>query len=100
MKPRFHHDCKKCIFLGQLNGADAYCCPSDRGNSYILRTGNEDMYASSKDFQQRFYDRHVKEVGYFGTDWEPGEIEMDRLRSILVKVLRGTIASLMVNPVK
>jgi hypothetical protein len=37
-KPKFKHDCDKCIFLGHYDGADLYQCNDTSG---IARYGNK-----------------------------------------------------------
>ena len=46
-KPRFEHDCSKCIFLGQTTDADLWYCP---GNTLIARHGSEGDYFSGFPF--------------------------------------------------
>jgi len=48
MKPRFQHDCDKCIFLGHFNEHDVYFCPKSNGGSLLARYGDDGPdYASS-----------------------------------------------------
>ena len=35
--PRFDHDCDRCVFLGDINGQDAYVCPQGGYPTIVLR---------------------------------------------------------------
>ena len=39
MKPKFDHDCTKCVFLGHWEDADLYACPSQ--NTVIARFSSD-----------------------------------------------------------
>lgn len=48
MKPRFTHDCTRCVFTGADAEYDFYFCPGSLGGSIIARFGNDGPeYASS-----------------------------------------------------
>lgn len=56
MKPRFYHDCTKCIFLGEIVGGDAYYCVGDRHTTYIIRFSDDGPdYVSVGDFSNGVY---------------------------------------------
>lgn len=41
-KPKFRHDCKECIHLGEFQGQDLYVCYQDcLGPTVIARHGNK-----------------------------------------------------------
>ena len=51
VKPKFKHDCNKCVFLGNFNGADLYYCGQDGSiPTVIARTGRDSRYQSGMVF--------------------------------------------------
>ena len=50
---RYQHDCDKCVFLGEFNQYDLYCCPeresSACGPTMLARYGNEGFEYTSCD---------------------------------------------------
>ena len=46
-KPKFKHDCDKCLFLGHYRGYDCYICPNKDNGTLVARNGNDGtQYAS------------------------------------------------------
>lgn len=40
--PKYIHDCKNCIYIGNIDNKDAYICPYSLGGAtLILRYGDE-----------------------------------------------------------
>lgn len=37
MKPRYTHDCSRCVFLGQLQEFDIYACPQGGHPTIVAR---------------------------------------------------------------
>ncbi|KKN39832.1 hypothetical protein LCGC14_0739440 [marine sediment metagenome] len=55
MIPKYKHDCKDCIFLGNYNNHDLYSCWSGSSPTVVARYGNEGSdYHSGLIFRVRY----------------------------------------------
>ena len=95
-KARYPHDCKHCIYIGQINSLDAYYCPDNmHGTCYVLRSGKRGHeYTSRTDYADEEYNKIVQEIA-FADSFTKEYVEIDRRRRVLLRILSGAIADYM-----
>ena len=103
MKPRFYHDCTKCVFLGEIVGADAYYCVGYRHTTYIIRFGNKGLdYVGVRDFSDEAYKSFAQgsEPLLVSPNFAPTQANSNELyfrRLTLIRLLAPEIAYHMEN---
>lgn len=101
MRPRFYHDCTKCIFLGEIVGGDAYYCAGDRHTTYIIRFSNNGPdYVSAGDFSNGVYRDLAQSFVSILSTLAPQQANYNELytrRVTLIRLLTSEIAHRMEN---